>query len=130
MLDDFILKERNELVHKGIEECRNLLGKQKSRKDYFFYEGSIEGFMGCLHMNNFSDYENRINELKKLEITEISKSSLKSEAGDIDFLREQVGIYNPDEGTDYDELFKIKGRRTQIEFVYHRLLAMNVILNH
>lgn len=130
MLDNFILEQKHELIYKGIEKCRNLLGKQKSGDMYFFYEGSIEGFMECLSMNSSSDYETRLKELREEEIREISKSSLRNNTEERRHLRERLMIYKNDEEIDMDEVFKIKGRRTQIRFVYDRITALELILNN
>ena len=125
MLDNLILKRRDELIRNGIKECRNLIGKQKSTNMYFFYEGSIGGFEECRNLKELSEYESRLKELNEEELREISKSSLKDKE-----LRELYHLYNENEETDYDEVWKIKGRRTQINFVYNRLMALGFILKN
>lgn len=113
-VNEIAIKER--AINTGATECRELLGKQKTRNDYFFYEGSINGFEECRKFVKFSDFEKRINELYVEERREISKSSLADE-----LLREELKIYGRNEKTDYDEVFKTKGIRTQISFVYEKL---------
>lgn len=123
MLDKIILERRDKLIEKGLTECKGLLGKQRGRNMYFFYEGSIEGFEECRNLNEFLDYELRLKELNQEELREIGKSSLKDEE-----LRELYHLYNRDEETDINEVWKIKGRRTQINFVYERLVAFNFLV--
>ena len=116
------LKYRDELIANGIKECRNLLGKQKTKNMYFFYDGSLDGFEECKDLTKIQAYETRIQELHQEEIREISCSILKDRR-----LREEMKIYDPEERTDEDEVWKIKGRRMQIEFVYGRLKAFKVL---
>jgi viroplasmin and RNaseH domain-containing protein len=117
MLNNFELEKKNVLIDEGLKECKELLGKQKTANDYFFYEGSIEGFEECKYFIEFTDFRKRLEELHFEEIREISKSSLKNE-----ILREYFKIYRKDEETDYEKVFKIKGIKTQISFVYEKLM--------
>lgn len=112
--------QRDALVSGGITDCKNLLGKQKTREDFFFYEGSIDGFEECKKLSKFSDFEARIYKLHCEERVEISKSSIKD-----DVLREQLGIYDKNAKTD-DEVWKLKGMRTQISFIYEKLILYRV----
>lgn len=123
MLTAFELQKRNELTGKGRDECRSLLGKQKTLEDYFFYEGSIDGFEECRNFKKFSDFEKRINELYNEEIREISKSSIKDE-----ILKEQLGIYDKNAKTDDNKVFRLKGVKEQVSFVYERLKLYRGIL--
>ncbi len=109
---------RNRLVKDGINDCKKYLKKQKTRRDFFFYDGSIDGFAECKDFSKFSHFEKRIQDLYDEEKREISKSSLRDDA-----LREHLRIYNKDEKTNEDEVFRLKGMKTQISFVYERLLG-------
>ncbi len=115
------LAERDELINNGIEECRDLLGKQKSKNMYYLYEGSIEGFEECRTLSTPEAYENRLRELREEEIREISLSSLKGDDEETQRLREGMKIYDPNEKTDDKKLWKIKGRLSQINYIYERL---------
>ena len=115
-LTKFELTKKGELADEGMNRCRKLLGKQKTLNDYFFCDGSIDGFEECKKYSKFSHFGNRLEELHLEERAEISNSSLKYE-----ILRERLGIYDKDAKTNYAEVWKLKGIRTQIEFVYERL---------
>jgi len=111
------------VIDAGVNECRNLLGKQKTIEDYFFYEGSIDGFEECKSFRKMADFEKRIEELHFEENREVSKSSLKDE-----LLREYHKIYSKNEKTDYKEVFRIKGVKEQISFVYDKLILYKALL--
>lgn len=113
---------RNELADAGIIECRELIGKQKSSEMYYFYEGSIDGFEECKKYSKLSDFEKRLKGLEAKEHREISCSSLKDKE-----LREMLGIYDDNEETDINEVWKMKGIRTQVEYVYEGLLAFRTM---
>ena len=102
--------------------CKEFISKQKSIEDYFFYEGSIEGFEECKKFSKFSDFERRIEQLYIEETRELSKSWIKDE-----MLREYLKIFNKNEKTDYNTVFKLKGKRTQIQFVYDKLKAYRLV---
>ena len=124
--DELTLKEiiqRDALVSEGITDCKNLLWKQKTLEDYFFYEGSIDGFEECKKYSKLSNFEKRLEELHWEEMGEISKSSISDE-----FLKEQLNIYNKNEKTDYKEVFRIKGMKTQINFVYEKLIIYKALM--
>ena len=118
-------KRRNELIEEGLKECRELIGKQKSEEKYYFYEGSIDGFNECRLFNSFSDFETRLIELQGEELREISKSSLKDK-----HLRELHHLYDTNEETDLGKVWKLKGIRTQVNFVYDRLRATRIIIDN
>jgi len=121
-LKTFELKYRDELISKGMRECRSLIGNQKNQNMYYFYEGSIEGFEECKDYFNYSDFLKRLKELHKEEKLEVC-----SELED-DELREIAGLYGAPREMDLKEVWQIKGRRTQIEFVYDKLVAYRLIL--
>ncbi len=122
------LKHRDRIIENGIRECRDLLGKQTSRLMYFFYEGSIDGFEECRKINSFEAYEQRLDELNKECLREVSCSSLRRNDDEIKLLRERLGIYG-DESTDDDKVYTLKGMKKQIEYVYDRLLAHYALIN-
>ncbi len=109
---------KNRLIREGINDCKKYLKKQKTKRDFFFYDGSIDGFEECKTFSKFSHFEERIQELYNEEKREISKSSLGDNA-----LREHLRIYNKNEKTEENEVFRLKGMKTQISFVYERLLG-------
>jgi len=51
---------RNEMIERGLNECRDLIGKQKSRNMYFFYEGSLEGFEKCRALDDLESYQKNL----------------------------------------------------------------------
>lgn len=55
-LSELEIKYRDEMIEGGLKECRGLIGQQKSRNMYFFYEG--EELYG--HFTNYRDWERRI----------------------------------------------------------------------
>jgi hypothetical protein len=112
--NDAVLK--NSLIDNGLVDCQRLLGKQKTIGTYCFYEGSIEGFEECKNFYKFSDFEKRICELYFEEIRETVKFPINSE-----ILKERLKVYNQDEKMDCEEFFRLKGERTQINFVYDQL---------
>lgn len=116
ILTSFELERKNELANNGMNECRKLLGKQRTLDDYFFYEGSIQGFEESRNFKKFSDFEKRISKLYSDERAEISKSAIKDA-----LLREQLSIYDKNAKTNDDEVWRLKGIRTQIVFVYDKL---------
>ncbi|MFH1248657.1 MAG: hypothetical protein V1660_00710 [archaeon] len=107
---------KNSLIENGLVDCERLLGKQKTIGNYCFYGGSIEGFEECKNFYKFFDFEKRICELYFEEIRETVKFPLNSE-----ILKERLRIYNNNEKMDYEEFFRLKGMRTQINFVYEKL---------
>lgn len=115
------LKRRDELADLGITECKGLLDKQESSEMFYFYEGSIEGFQECKKYLKFSEFEKRLIELNAGEVREIA-CNIKDKS-----IREMVGIYDPNEKMDINEVWKIKGKRVQIEFVYKRLKASRMV---
>ncbi len=129
MLSQKELEQRDDLIKKGIAECRGLIGKQTSREMYSFYEGSIDGFEECKKLNNLEAYIGRIEELNQTEIKEIAYSFLRGDDMEKILLREELQIYNSNRETDLDKVWKLKGIRTQIEFVYNQLKAYKFILN-
>ena len=59
-LNSFEEEMKMGVIDAGVNECRNLLGKQKTIEDYFFYEGSIDGFEECKSFRKMADFEKRI----------------------------------------------------------------------
>jgi hypothetical protein len=125
-LSNLEIEYRDGMIEKGISECRSLLGKQERRNMYFFYEGSLDGFEECRKFDSLESYVARLEELRKDEMREISCSSLRKDDKDSRMLRESLGIYG-NEKTDEDRVWRLKGIRTQVEFVYERLAAFNLI---
>jgi hypothetical protein len=116
ILTAFELERKDVLIANGLVECQKLLGKQKISDSYFFYEGSIDGFEECKGYSRFSHFEKRLEDLHWEEKRELSKSSISDVV-----LKEQLGIYDKNAKTDYAELWKLKGIKTQIGFIYERL---------
>jgi hypothetical protein len=123
-LSVFEKQRRDELITDGINECHSLIKKQKSPDMFYFYEGSIEGFQECKTYSRLSQFTNRLDELNKEELQEISGSLKDPE------LREMSGVYDPNKKMDLKEVWKIKGKRTQVDFVYQRLLAFKLIRSY
>ncbi len=121
------ISRRDELIQKGIAECREELGKQKSRDMYFFYEGAISGFEACKTMYRFSNYQLAIRE----EAFELDRELAKSQTLDSNPLakeiREKLKIYDTEEKTDEDIVWMLKGKRELINFVYNRLRTIRLI---
>ncbi len=115
------LERRDKLVSGGIVECKSLLGKQEFSSMFYFYDGSIEGFEECKRYSTLSEFKKRIGELNNDETREIA-CDLKDRS-----IREMAGIYDVEERMDINEVWKIKGKRTQIEFVYNRLMAFRIV---
>ncbi len=61
--NDYEIGVRDEMISKGIAECRLFLKKQKDPGMFYFYEGSIEGFEECRRYSTHSDFSNRLAEL-------------------------------------------------------------------
>ena len=127
MLSQLELERRNQLIKEGVTDCRKLIGKQKSEEDYFFYEGSIDGFEECKNLNSLESYAERIQELYQKEDREIIRS-LRRDDEETKFLKEHYQIYDDGE-PDLDKVWKLKGIRTQIEFIYERLKVCRLLLN-
>ena len=127
MLSQKEIERRDELIRDGIKDCRKLIGKQKSRKMYFFYEGSIDGFEECKNLNTLESYVKRIQELSTEESREIAHS-LRGNTEEKRLLKEEWQIYD-DRKMDLNEVCKLKGISTQIEFVYERLKAYQLVYN-
>ena len=61
--------------------------------------------------------------MNQAEVREVSYSSLKRDDEETQILREKLQIYNSNKETDLDKVWKLKGTRSQIEFVYNQLKA-------
>ena len=125
MLSQKEIELRDELIKDGIKDCRELIGNQKLKEMYFFYEGSMDGFEECKNLNTLESYVKRIHELSEEEYRELLRS-LKGDTEEKRLLKEQYQLYDNKE-TDSDEVWKLKGIITQIDFVYERLKAYKII---
>jgi hypothetical protein len=121
-LSPYELGYLNDMIDSGTKECTNLLGKQKDSQMFYFYEGSIEGFQECKKYTRISEFEKQLKELLAEEHKEISRGAIKDKE-----LREELGIYDSNEETDIKEVWKIKGIRTQVEYVYGRIIAFRTL---
>ena len=101
---------KEKLINNGLEECRALLPKQTNTM-IPFYKGSIEGFEKCKKFNELEDFKKKlfIIDKKELNLTKRYYGKLSNKK-----------LLN--------EIWYVKGLRTQIEFVYNHLEAMNYLL--
>jgi len=127
MLSQKEIEQRGKLIKDGVKECKKLIGKQTSESMYFFYEGSIDGFEECENLNTLESYVERIQELFKAEAREIAWS-LKGDTEERRLLKEELQVYG-DRKMDLDKVWRLKGIRTQINFVYENLMAYKLIYN-
>lgn len=100
---------KEKLITDGLRECKNLLPKQKDTM-FDFYEGSIEGFEKCKKLNKLKDFERRLSTLNRKELNLTKRYLFKK---DEKLLK---------------EIWYVKGIRTQVEYVYNHLKAMNYLL--
>ena len=129
MLSQKEIERRDELIKDGIKDCKKLIGKQKSKEMYFFYEGSIDGFEECEKLCTLEEYANRIQELSTEESRETAYSSLRKDDEETQLLREELQIYDSNKETDLEKVWRLKGIATQINFVYERLKAYQLVYN-
>ena len=88
MLSQKEIELRDELIKDGIKDCRELIGNQKLKEMYFFYEGSMDGFEECKNLNTLESYVKRIHELSEEEYRELLRS-LKGDTEEKRLLKEQ-----------------------------------------
>ena len=101
---------KEKLINDGLEECRVLLPKQTNTM-IPFYEGSIEGFEKCKEFNELKDFGRELDVVNRKELNLTKR--YHGELSDKKLL---------------NKIWHVKGLRTQIEFVYNHLEAMNYLL--
>jgi len=113
------LGHRNLLIENGIKSCKilleNLLKEQKFNVNISLCRGSLEGFEECKQIDELHTYETMLQELYNEETKEIEL-----------YLSNKKEDVNPEK---IEQVWEIKGKRAQIEFVYKHIKALRVLYN-
>lgn len=108
-------KLKNDIIERGLKACEEELKKAEGNMKHF-YRGSIEGFKEAEEIYDLKTFEKRIKKLMEKEL-EMVNDYLKS--------REE-----PKEGDRFlKEYWELKGRKTQLQFVYNRLRVFEIPKN-
>jgi len=97
--EEIFSQVKDRMIERGIVACELLLPGQKGTM-IPFYKGSIQGFKRCKKLKTLKDFERALEKLRQKELK-----------------KETEYIKKKDDIT-LNEVWRLKGVRTQIEFVY------------